>query len=210
MKIFTKALTIFLFLGLSFGCAQSQDNGDSMEEESMEQEEMMEEEQMMSSAVEFSEAHTRANDSARPSPNAAVTQTIGTSQVAITYSRPGVKDRVIFGDLEAYGEIWRTGANESTVVTFPTDVTIEGQSLKAGTYSLYTVPGQDEWTIVFNEKISWGTRYDKSQDILRVVVDAESAPAMEQFMIYFQNVTDTSAEAVLHWNETKVSFTIEI
>jgi hypothetical protein len=209
MKIFAKALTICLFLGLSFGCAQSQDNGDTMEDDSMEQEEMMEE-QMMSSAVKFSKAHTRGNDNTRPSPNAAISQTIGTTHITVTYGRPGVKGRTILGDLVNYDNVWRTGANESTVVTFPTDVTIEGQSLKAGTYSLYTIPDQDEWTIVFNEKISWGTQYDKSKDILRVDVDAESAPSMEQFMIYFQNVTDTSAEAILHWDETKVPFTIEV
>lgn len=200
MKIFTSIFTIVLISALTFSCVQSQDNGDT--------EEMMEGE--MSSAVQFSEAHQRDNKEARTSPNAAAMQTIGTTPITITYGRPGVKGRTIFGDLEAYGEIWRTGANESTVITFPKDVIVEGQSLKAGTYSLYTVPGEDSWTIVFNSNFSWGTQYDENQDVLRVDVDPQTAPAMEQFMIYFQDVTDSSAEIVLHWNETKVPFTVEL
>jgi hypothetical protein len=206
MKLLTQIFTVVLFLGLSFGCAQSQDTGDK---EKMEKEEMMKED--MSSAVQFIEAHKRGNEESRTSPNAAVMQTIGTMPVTITYGRPGMRGRVIFGDLVPYDEVWRTGANESAVITFPKDVTIEGKSLKAGSYSLYTVPGEDNWTIVFNSKTSWGTQYDKSEDALRVQTQSKSAETpMEQFMIYFQNVTDSSAEVVLQWDETKVPFTVEV
>lgn len=155
-------------------------------------------------------AQERGADEARVSPNAAVSQTIGTTQVSITYGRPSVNDRQIFGGLAPFGEVWRTGANESTVITFSDDVKIEGEEVEAGTYSLYTVPGEDEWTIIINSKLSWGTQYDKSADVLRVNVEPEQDQEVEQFIIYFENITDTSAECVLHWDTTKVPFTIEV
>lgn len=155
-------------------------------------------------------AQQRSNESARPSPNASVSQTIGTTKVTITYGRPGVKGRTIFGDLVPYGQWWRTGANESTAITFSDDVTIEGKPLKAGTYSLYTIPGKDEWTIIFNSKLSWGTEYEKSKDVLRVKVKPQKAAAREWFMIYFEKLSNDSANAVLHWDTTKVPFTIEV
>ena len=155
-------------------------------------------------------AQERGNQEPRVSPNAAVSQTIGTTQVRITYGRPSVNDRTIFGGLVPFGEWWRTGANESTAITFSDDVMVEGEKIEAGTYSLYTVPGEDEWTVIINSKLSWGTQYDKSQDVARVTVDYESGQQMEQFMIYFQNVTNNSAECVLHWDTTKVPFTIKV
>lgn len=155
-------------------------------------------------------AQERGNEEARVSPNAAVSQTIGTTEVSITYGRPSVNDRQVFGGLEAFGEVWRTGANESTVITFSDDVEIEGEELEAGTYSLYTVPGEDEWTVIINEKLSWGTEYDENEDVLRVNVEPTQAEHMEQFMIYFENVTENSAECVIHWDETKVPFTINV
>lgn len=149
-------------------------------------------------------AQQRGNQQPRVSPNAKVVQTIGTTNVLITYGRPSVNGRDIFGGLIPFGEVWRTGANESTVIVFPKDVTIEGKPLEAGTYSLYTIPRKDKWTIIFNSKLSWGTQYDKSKDVLRVQVEPKEAPFREQFMIYFENVTDHSAKIVLHWAETKV------
>lgn len=156
------------------------------------------------------QAQERGMDEPRQSPNAAVSQTIGTTQIMITYGRPAVKGREVFGGLEAFGEVWRTGANESTVIVLPTDVTIEGEEVPAGTYSIYTIPGEDEWTIIINEKLSWGTGYDESEDLIRVTTTPEEGVPMEQFMIYFENVTDTSADIVLHWDTTKVPFTIEV
>lgn len=155
-------------------------------------------------------AQERGNDEPRVSPNASVSQTIGTTEISITYGRPSVNDREIFGALEAFDEIWRTGANESTAITFSDDVQIEGEELEAGTYSLYTVPGENEWTIIINEKLSWGTQYDKAEDVLRVNVEPTQGEHMEQFMIYFENVTENSAECVIHWDETKVPFTISV
>lgn len=155
-------------------------------------------------------AQERGNEEPRVSPNAAVSQTIGTTEISITYGRPSVNDRNIWGNLVPYGEVWRTGANESTAITFSDDVTIEGKKVEAGTYSLYTIPGQDKWTVILNSKLSWGTQYDKSQDVARVTVEPTKANHVEQFMIYFEEVTNSSAECVLHWKNTKVPFTINV
>lgn len=89
-------------------------------------------------------------------------------------------------------------------------MTIEGQELTAGTYSLYSIPGKNQWAIIFNEKISWGTQYDESQDILQVEVEPTQADAMEQMIFYFTDITEISGTAVLRWNNIKVPFTINI
>lgn len=154
-------------------------------------------------------AQERSNDSAKASPNAAVTQTIGTTQVSLTYGRPSVNDRVIFGDLVPYDEVWRTGANESTAITFSDDVLIEGEPVDAGTYSLYSVPGEETWSIIINDKLSWGTQYDVSEDVLRVEVDAEESFFVEQMLIYFEDISAESGNMVIHWADTKVSVQIE-
>lgn len=160
--------------------------------------------------IESLQAQERTTDRLWDSPNAAVEQQIGLTAISITYGRPSVNDREIFGGLEPFGEVWRTGANESTAITFSDDVLIEGEEVEAGTYSLYTVPGEDGWTIIINEILSWGTEYDESGDVLRVDVEAEEAPHMEQFMIYFQNINSEEGELVLHWDETKVPVTISV
>src|SRR6056297_3839784 len=155
-------------------------------------------------------AQERSNDSAKASPNAAVTQTIGTTQVSLTYGRPSVNDRVIFGDLVPYDEVWRTGANESTAITFSDNVMIEGEELTAGTYSLYTIPGLEEWSVIFNNNLSWGTQYDPTMDELRVSVQPETGEFMEQMMVYFENVEEDSGHIVIHWDQIKVPVQIEV
>lgn len=155
-------------------------------------------------------AQERGNEEPRTSPNATVSQTIGTTDITITYGRPAVNDRTIFGDLVPYGEVWRTGANESTALVVSDDVTIEGNKLEAGTYSLYTIPGKDEWTIIINSKLSWGTQYDKSKDVLRFTVEPQEADFIERMLFYFKDVSNESATVVLHWDTTKVPFTISI
>lgn len=156
-------------------------------------------------------AQERGNEEARVSPNASVSQTIGTTEISISYGRPSVNDRDTFGgSLVPFGEVWRTGANESTTVTFSDDIMVEGQKLTAGTYSLYTIPGEDQWTIIFNEKISWGTQYDESQDVLQVDVEPMEGDMMEQVIFYFTDVTATSGTVVLRWDDVKVPFTISV
>ncbi|WP_103026358.1 DUF2911 domain-containing protein [Salinibacter altiplanensis] len=155
-------------------------------------------------------AQDRGTEEPRTSPNAAVSQTIGTTEVRLTYGRPQVNDRAIFGDLVPYNEVWRTGANEATTFSVSSDVTIEGESLSAGTYSLYTIPGPNSWTIIFNNVADqWGTQYDRSADALRVDVSPESAPPHEMMTFGFEQVTSTSGTCVLYWADARVPFEIQ-
>lgn len=156
--------------------------------------------------TQTSNAQERDHERVWQSPSAVTGQTIGLTQVEVTYGRPAVRDRVIFGEdgLVPYGEVWRTGANESTAITFPDDVIIEGELLEAGVYSVYTVPGEKDWTIIFNEKLSWGTQYDEASDVLRVQVRSKKAHFVEQMMIYFEDVTPETGTMVIHWARVKV------
>jgi len=154
-------------------------------------------------------AQERTTDSVQASPNAAVSQTIGTTVVSLTYGRPSVNDRDIFGGLVPFDSVWRTGANESTAITFSDDVLIEGERVEAGTYSLYTLPGEDMWSIIINDKLSWGTQYDMNEDVLRVEVEPEESSTMEQMMIYFENISADSGHMIIHWADTRVAVQIE-
>lgn len=150
----------------------------------------------------------------RVSPNATVSQTIGITEVTVTYGRPSVRNRTIFGSdgLVPYGNVWRTGANEATTISFSTPVEIQGASLAAGTYGLFTIPGSDNWTLIFNENASqWGAyNYDSNQDALRVTTEPTSASAREMLMFSFHNVTDSSATAHLRWSDVLVPFEISV
>lgn len=105
----------------------------------------------------------------------------------VIYSRPSKRDRTIFGDLVKYGEVWRTGANEATEIDFFKDVTINGKNVKAGSYSIYTIPGEDEWTFILNSQTNqWGNKYDPSKDVLKVSMSSMPAPqVIENFSISF-------------------------
>lgn len=155
-------------------------------------------------------AQERANEEARVSPNAMIGQTIGMTEVTVTYGRPSVRDRDIFGDLVPYDAVWRTGANEATAVTFSDDVMVEGQPLAAGTYSLFTIPGEDEWTVIFNSVAEqWGAYdYDEGNDVLRVTVEPEEADYSELMTFSFDEVGESEGELVLRWDETAVPITI--
>lgn len=159
--------------------------------------------------TQISTAQERTTDRVWASPNASVAQTIGLTEVYLTYGRPSVRDREIFGGLVPYGQVWRTGANESTAIVFSDDVIIEGEHVPAGTYSLYTIPGENEWTIIINNKLSWGTQYDESEDFVRVNTQSGEAQHKEQMMIYFENITEDSGHMVIHWDSVKVPVLIE-
>lgn len=161
---------------------------------------------------ELGMAQERGNEEPRVSPNASVSQTIGTTEVTITYGRPGVNDRNIFGDLVPFNEVWRTGANEATTITFSDDVMIEGEELSAGTYGLFTIPGEETWTVVFNNvPTQWGAfDYTSEEDALRVEVEPEEASPMEQMIFYFEDVTEESGTVVLHWDDVRIPFTVKV
>ena len=111
----------------------------------------------------------REDDAGRASKNGKVEGTIDGVTVTLEYGRPNVKGRTVWGDLVPYGRVWRTGADEATTITFSADVEIGGEKLAAGTYGLFTLPGENEWTVIFNKVADqWGTRYDAGQDALRV------------------------------------------
>ena len=151
-------------------------------------------------------AQERATDEPRPSPNAVVGQTVGTTDVTVTYGRPSARGREVFGELVPYGEVWRTGANEAATITVSGDVTVEGEPLPAGTYSLFTVPGEDAWTVVFNRTATqWGAfRYDDAEDALRVTVEPVDAPMQEQFEIRFDDTATDATTMLLHWDTVGV------
>jgi hypothetical protein len=174
----------------------------------------------------------------RPSQKASVTQTIGVTDVTITYSRPAVKGRKIWGDptpeqaktageatldnqnvrpkdavIVPYGHVWRTGANEATMFVVTDDVLINGQKLTAGTYSLHTVPTKDEWTVVFNGTANqWGSfDYDPAKDTLRVKAKPEWVNDNQEWLEYtFDPVTDSSAQVNIRWEKIRVPFTVSV
>ena len=151
-------------------------------------------------------------DVPRPSPNATISQMVGVTKITITYSRPGVKGREIWGKLVPYGEVWRTGANENTTITFSTPVKVEGHELPAGTYGLQTIPTQGDWTVIFSKDANeWGAfSYKKEDDALRIQAKPQPGEFRERMAFEFEDLTDTSAKVVIQWEKLKVPFTVEV
>ena len=147
----------------------------------------------------------------RPSPDATVTQIIGVTEVKIDYSSPAVKGRKIWGELVPFGEIWRTGANEITSITFSDLVKINGTELPAGTYGIHTLPGESEWEFIFSKdtKVDGSSNFDKEKEVLRVKTKPEEHHFMERMTFLFTDVTDNSANVNLLWDKLKVSFKVE-
>ena len=147
----------------------------------------------------------------RPSPDALVTQTVGVTDITIEYSSPGVKERKIWGELVPFNEIWRTGANEVTTITFEDDVKVNGNELKAGTYGIHTIPGENEWQIIFSgdTKVGDGSTFDEKKEVLRLKVKPEQSSFLERMTFMFTNTTDNSTTTNLVWENLKVSFNIE-
>jgi hypothetical protein len=146
----------------------------------------------------------------RASQHTTLTQTIGLTDMTIVYSRPGAKGRKVFGDLVPMGQVWRTGANEATTINFSDAVTINGQKLPAGTYSLHTIPGPESWTLIFNSvDKQWGSfTYDQTKDVLRVQAKPTSAPYTEWFTIEVPNLSTDQATVALRWETTQVAFVV--
>jgi hypothetical protein len=151
-------------------------------------------------------------DLPRPSPNASVSQTVGVTEITIKYSRPGVKERQVWGKLVPYGEVWRTGANENTTIKFSTPVRIDGHELPAGTYGLQTIPAAGDWTVIFSKDANeWGAfSYKQADDALRIQAKPRPAEFRERMAFDFDDVTDTAAKVVIHWEKLAVPFTVEV
>lgn len=145
--------------------------------------------------------------SKRPSPPATFTTTDNGLNLKIDYSQPSVKGRTIGKDLAPYGEVWRTGANEATTFEVNRDVKIEGKDLKAGKYALFTIPGENEWTLIFNKQpTQWGAfKYDEGQDALRVMVKPTKAPSFTEKMTF----AEKDNKIALMWGDAEVDFTVQ-
>ncbi len=134
------------------------------------------------------------------------------SLIKVVYGRPMKNDRDIFGALVPYGKVWRTGANEATEVTFYKDATINGTSVPAGTYSLFTVPNEGKWEVIFNSDLNqWGAyNHDASKDVAKVEVDTQKTSAtVEAFAITF-NEAEGGADMILAWDDTMVAVPVKM
>ncbi|MEO6219872.1 MAG: DUF2911 domain-containing protein [Ginsengibacter sp.] len=146
-----------------------------------------------------------------PSPTQTIKQDFGLSSIELTYSRPGMKGRKIFGSLVPYGKMWRTGANDPTRIKFGDDVVIGSQPVKAGEYVLYTIPGENEWEIILNKGVGNEglADYKKEDDVTRFKVKPNSLPAaVETFSMEFGDVKPTSTDLKLIWENTVVTVPI--
>lgn len=137
--------------------------------------------------------------------------TSGELNVKVEYCQPAVKGRAIFGELVPYDRVWRTGANEATIITFSQDVKVAGEALAAGEYSLWTVPREGNWSIVFNSQTGqWGTSYDEENDVLRVDVPAnQTDESTELFKISLVDVDSAGISMNLKWDKTLVQVPID-
>lgn len=147
------------------------------------------------------------------SPACTIKQRVGLTDIEIVYSRPGVKNRQIFGGLVPYGEVWRTGANSATKITFSTPVKLNGVDIAAGTYGLFTIPGEQEWTIIINKGAQqWGAyQYDEKADVVRFkATPSELGWSMETFTIDWNDIRDESATMNLLWEKTLVPIKLKV
>lgn len=150
----------------------------------------------------------QGDKSKRSSPPAIVTETISSGAViTIDYSQPSLKGRAIGTELAPYGEVWRTGANEATVFEVSQDVKVEGQSLPAGKYGLYSIAGEKEWVFIFNKTWKqWGTSYSETDDALRVKVTPDKSASTTEKMTFTIN---KSGIVSLSWGDLQVDFKVE-
>lgn len=150
----------------------------------------------------------------QPSPTSKLKQTVGLTDVVVEYSRPSMKGRTIFGGLEAYGELWRTGANKNTTIKFSDDVTIDGQELKAGSYAIFTIPGETSWEVIFySDTENWGTpqKWDDAKVAAKTTVQVYPMPMpIETFTISFDDLHNNGATLGLLWEKTYVGVEFEV
>lgn len=148
-----------------------------------------------------------------PSPLQTIKQAFALSEITIEYSRPSVKNRVIFGDVVPFGKIWRTGANASTKMAFGEDVKVEGTAIPSGTYAVYTIPNKDSWEILFYKDLTLGGNvadYKKENEVARVTVKSQALnDKVETLTFNVANITNNKAVIELSWDKTKVPLNIE-
>ncbi len=148
-----------------------------------------------------------------PSPAATIKQRVGLTDIEVDYSRPSARGRVIFGGLEPYGKVWRTGANSATKIKFSTDVKLNGAAVPAGTYELFTIPDPKEWTVIIHKDMSeWGAySYDEKNDVARLKATPVPLPTpVETFAIGFADLRDESATLYLTWEKVRVPVKLQV
>jgi hypothetical protein len=153
-------------------------------------------------------ASAQMDKSKRPSPPDTVRATTGKGvAIEVAYSQPSVKGRTIGNDIAPYGKWWRTGANEATTIQFSKDVKVEGKALPAGKYAVYSIPGENEWTIMFNKGVkNWGTVYKPEDDVLKVTVKTQKAPSFTEKMTF---MVDPSGKVSFAWGDKLVAFNVK-
>ena len=146
----------------------------------------------------------------RPSQEGSVTQKVGTTEITITYSRPVARGRDLFPGVVSWGRVWNPGADSATTITFDKDVTINGESLPAGSYTLWLIPADREpWTVIFSRAVHiWHTPYPAGQDALRLTVTPKTGEHMETLAYYFHIVDRTDATLHFHWGTVVVPLEI--
>jgi hypothetical protein len=167
----------------------------------------------MSGAISsISSAQSLVLDLPRQSQRAEISQRIGITDITISYHRPLVNDRKVWGGLVPYGQVWRAGANENTTITFSDPVQIEGKPLDKGTYGLHMIPNADEWTIIFSKNsTSWGAfTYDEKEDALRVTVKPKPADMHNALTYDFDDLQKDSAVVELEWEKVAVPFKVSV
>ena len=155
-----------------------------------------------------SASQAQEDKSKRPSPPAEVSAKVKGTDVVINYSQPSVKHRKVWGALVPYDKVWRTGANEATTFEVSTDVKIEGETLPAGKYSLFTIPGESSWTIIFNSvPDQWGAySYDASKDVLKVKVDPMETDESTEMLTFD---VAKNGKVTMKWEKLAVSFSVK-
>jgi len=147
----------------------------------------------------------------KPSQRGGVTQRIADTTITIDYSRPVARGRELFGKLVPWGKIWCPGADDATTIEVTTDVTIDGQPLPKGKYSVWTEPNADKWALMFSRQAAvWHTRYPAGQDALRLEITPRAGAHMETLAFYFPVVDGKKGELVLHWGTVVVPMAVEV
>ena len=148
----------------------------------------------------------------RPSPFAKTVQTTGLTEITIDYSSPGVKGRKIWGEVVPFGQVWRTGANTATKVTFGKDVTIGTSAVPAGSYAFFAIPNAESWTLIVNKDFNQGgsSKYNKELDVVRLEVKPEAIPMRERLAYTVTDFNDDQANISLEWEKVRVSLPVKL
>lgn len=164
---------------------------------------------LMMSNMSFAQVKTPA-----PSPKAMVTQTVGLTDISLEYSRPSAKGRSVFGDLVPFGRMWRTGANQNSMITFSDEVQIDGQKVSKGTYAIFTTPKADSWEVIFyNDVTNWGLpeKWDDEKVAAKTVVKPTSlTDKLETFTLAINHLSNDAAHLEISWEKTIVAVKIEV